>query len=363
FGFQGLPSEDCLREITPDTSKRLNDPAIEAHQKEEDGNSRMFRYMTASCRPPESFEELVYLSQWTQAEALSGAVLEWRARKPETMGALVWHFNDCWPALSCSLVDYRRRPKLAYWAIRQAFQPIALLLLPTRDGFRTVAVHDGPQSEEPRELVCRLKSFRLDGQLLEWKDSAIRLGPGETVEAGRHLLRSLGLSQPGDGVITGELLDGKNVLAAQMFCPVEARKCAFEAPKLECLLDCLVAGRRAVYLVRSANIVRGVELRLAGMPRARIRHENGFDIWPGREVWVQVDLPPGTSREEARKAIEFRCLNDAMPGRTIQWRSLDTGEGEGRATGADFDEPTLLIKLKTQDLVPKLKEGQSGRKT
>jgi beta-mannosidase len=40
-------------------------------------------------------------------------------------GVLVWQMNDCWPAISWSIVDYFLTKKPAYYAIRRTLKPIA----------------------------------------------------------------------------------------------------------------------------------------------------------------------------------------------------------------------------------------------
>ena len=354
FGFQSLPSEECVAEFTTEEDKSLNHPELEAHQKQKDGNIRLFRYAIGSCRPPETFEEMIYLSQWVQADALSLAIDSWRANKPWTMGAVIWHFNDCWPAISWSLVDYRRRPKLAYWAVRHAYSPTALMLLPSEEGLRAVALHDGAPWEAKQDLVCRLKAFDLSGRLLDWRDQPIMLEPNGKVEIGHFTLRSLGIQNPASSVVVGELIRGKAIIASKLFSPVEPRKAPYEEPRLSCYLDCILANRRAVFLIRSDNVVRGVELQVVGLRGGQIRHENAFDIWPKREVWVQAEVPPGTGRGELLDVLRFRCLNDAVEGSQVHWRPLPVQPGEGRAQETSLDAPIININMKTSDMVPKL---------
>ena len=49
---------------------------------------------------------IVVLSQIMQAFAIKSAVEIHRRSKPFCMGTLYWQFNDCWPAISWSSVDY-----------------------------------------------------------------------------------------------------------------------------------------------------------------------------------------------------------------------------------------------------------------
>jgi beta-mannosidase len=307
-----------------------------------------------ASRPPLDFDEAVYLTQWMQAEALTTGIDAWRANKPETMGTIIWHLNDCWPGITWSLIDYEKRPKLAYWAVRQAFAPTSLILIPSEIGLRAVAVNDGSPRDQEQRLTFRIKSYELDGRLLDWKDQEVVLPAGGKLELGVFTLRALGIQTPAKSVVVGELIDGRSVVAARMYAPIEPKHVVFPEPLVSCSLDCIVAGTRAIFVLRSENIVRGVEFDVGGAGGARVRFENSFDLWPQREVWVQVDLPGTVSPEELCAAARFRCLNDLSEGRRIAWRPLHVGQGEGRARDASQESPQFLVRMKSTDMIPKL---------
>jgi beta-mannosidase len=357
FGLQSLPSEETIRLFTDKTDRTLNQPEYEAHQKQEDGNVRLFRYIVQRCRPPENFEEMVYLGQWVQANALTLAIDHWRANKPETMGALVWHFNDCWPGITWSLVDYGKRPKLAYWALRQAFAPTSLVLLEAEEGLRVAAMNDGPLRTANQDLVCHLKGFTLDGQVLDWVNRPVDLPAGGKVEVGLFALDSFGVKDPTNCVVVGDLCSGRSILSSRLFAPVDPKKAQYPEPKVSAELDCVIKGQRAVFLVRSDNIVRGVEIQAHGLAGARVRYENAFDLWPGREVWVQVDLEHEVPPETLIKSMRYRTLNDAMPGRAVHWRDLPVIHGRGlmSETGR-LDQLLGDARMASSITVPKLQE-------
>lgn len=352
FGFQSLPSEDVIARFTKERDKTLTHEDFDAHQKEPEGNARLFRYLLARTRPPENFEELVYLSQWTQGDALSLAIDSWRANKPETMGTTVWHFNDCWPGITWSLVDAAGTPKLAFWMVRQAFESTSLILLPAEDGFRAVAVHDGPPWKGDQGFLCRLKAFTLDGQPLDWVEKEIDLPSNGKAELGLFTLESLGIKHAAKAVVVGELLSGRKVTATRLYAPVEPKKAHYPVPNIECTLDVVIANRRAVFQLRSTNIVRGVEFRCEGLDPTAVRFDNGFDLWPGREVWVHVDVPPDMDRETLKRSVRFRSLNDVTGGRTLAWRQLDVQEPEEEDTEPAFSTDDLPLGPASSDELP-----------
>jgi len=48
-------------------------------------------------------------------------------------GALQFCFKDCWPAITWSVVDYYRKRKLAYFTLKQAFNPLHVVMDPPYD--------------------------------------------------------------------------------------------------------------------------------------------------------------------------------------------------------------------------------------
>jgi beta-mannosidase len=70
----------------------------------------------------------IYLTQLCQSEAMTFAYRSWRRQWGDDRrcgGVLVWQMNDCWPAISWSIVDYFLTKKPAYYSIRRALKPIA----------------------------------------------------------------------------------------------------------------------------------------------------------------------------------------------------------------------------------------------
>ena len=76
---------------------------------------------------PGTLEEYVYVSQLLQAIACKYWVEE--ARLSEVNGGiLLWNVTDSWPQFSDSVIDYYRRPKLAYYFAKIAFNPLHVVL-------------------------------------------------------------------------------------------------------------------------------------------------------------------------------------------------------------------------------------------
>ncbi|MHA1237216.1 MAG: glycoside hydrolase family 2 protein, partial [Candidatus Hodarchaeales archaeon] len=120
FGIQSLPVQKTIDEIfSSDNQKHYNEiwefhncnmPKIEAN-------------LVKFVEPTKISEYIIY-SQAAQAFGLKYAIDTWRGRKWQMTGALIWQFNEPWPTICWSMIDYYNRPKMAYWFVKRAFNAI-----------------------------------------------------------------------------------------------------------------------------------------------------------------------------------------------------------------------------------------------
>jgi beta-mannosidase len=114
-----------------------------------------------------SLVQFIEATQKAQAFGLQVAIEHFRRRKYRASGTLLWQFNEPWPAICWSVVDYDRRLKLAYHKLQQIYNPILISLhyplIEYRPGTllraEIWAVNDLLQPFED----CRLRIF-LDGR-------------------------------------------------------------------------------------------------------------------------------------------------------------------------------------------------------
>jgi len=78
---------------------------MEYHQRSDEGNVKIVKYLTDHFRVPRDFPSMVYLTQVLQAEAVRTGVEYWRRSRRRTGGTLYWQLNDCWPVASWSSLD------------------------------------------------------------------------------------------------------------------------------------------------------------------------------------------------------------------------------------------------------------------
>jgi beta-mannosidase len=78
---------------------------------------------------PQSLEQFIEDSQAYQARFIQFHTEYYRRHKFRPCnGAHLFCFNDCWPALTWSVVDYYRKPKAGFMALQRAMAPLQALL-------------------------------------------------------------------------------------------------------------------------------------------------------------------------------------------------------------------------------------------
>jgi len=123
YGSQSLPELNSLKKFIPD--KDLWPPNWRVYNEHCLQEAILMRFIGES----RSLEEMIRKSQDYQAFQLKYHTEFYRRHKFNPCnGALHFVFNDCWPAITWSVIDYYRRKKKGYYALKQAFNPIHVMM-------------------------------------------------------------------------------------------------------------------------------------------------------------------------------------------------------------------------------------------
>ncbi|HIQ05793.1 MAG TPA: beta-galactosidase [Anaerolineae bacterium] len=127
YGAQALPNLETLQsmfgeeELWPTRPEHWKKWAFHDFQYDQTFN-------VARIDKGNSIEEFIANSQQYQFDLLKLATETYRQAKYEKVTSLFqFMFMDPWPAITWSVVDYYRRPKLGYEALRLAFQPVLIV--------------------------------------------------------------------------------------------------------------------------------------------------------------------------------------------------------------------------------------------
>jgi len=122
FGRQAPAKLKTLGEAIAKKDLRVNSKAMAHRQRATGGNAVIYDAALARFGlTPRTFEEWHAVTQGLQSEAMKIAISWSLENEPRCMGVLIWQLNDCWPALSWSLIDSAGREKPAYYEVQKLF--------------------------------------------------------------------------------------------------------------------------------------------------------------------------------------------------------------------------------------------------
>lgn len=164
FGYQSWPSLPTVKSFAPKTEWNICSPSFETHQKNARGNSIITEMFTRYFRFPNSFEQMLYLSQVQQALAIKTASEFWRANKPNCRGILYWQLNDCWPVSSWSSIEYTGRWKQLHYHAARFFAPQLATFVENEQG---VSLHLINDEHEPISFEGQITWYDWQGEALD----------------------------------------------------------------------------------------------------------------------------------------------------------------------------------------------------
>jgi beta-mannosidase len=129
FGYQSFPEPKTVRAFTNEEDRAsLITPVMKWHQRsgtgDVGGNEQMIQMMNHYFNPPKDFDTALWLSQILQGYGIKIGAEYWRQTMPKSMGCVFWQYNDIWPGMSWSSVDYFGRWKALQYMARKFYAPV-----------------------------------------------------------------------------------------------------------------------------------------------------------------------------------------------------------------------------------------------
>lgn len=175
FGLQAPPTVESLRQFLP--ADELWPPGA-GWQRHNADLPKLRRYaqwdgLSEVISPGQAgLAAFVAASQRAQAAGLQVLIEHVRRRKGETGGLALWQWNEPWPAICWSVIDYYGRPKLAAETLQRIMQPLLVsLAYPLRQ------YHAGDRlagklwivNDSPEALAGCTLTAALDGMTVQWQ--------------------------------------------------------------------------------------------------------------------------------------------------------------------------------------------------
>jgi beta-mannosidase len=179
FGFESYPDIKTIKSFTTEEDRNPFSSVMDDHQRCPGGNSKIFYYMSQYFKAPNNLKNTVYLSQISQADALSHGICHWRRHRGRCMGAVYWQLNDNWPSASWSSIDYYGRWKALHYQVKRDFAP---LLLSCEEKEETLSLWLSNEDREEKKGILRWQLTDFSGQIIK-EESRKALIPPFTSQA------------------------------------------------------------------------------------------------------------------------------------------------------------------------------------
>jgi len=310
FGTQALPSIKTLKSFCPDDKLRVGNLAVEKHNYQIDGNSRLYRYTSDLFGAAADIEQFIYLSQLAQARAAALYIEHLRAHNNINRGVLFWQYNDTAPAISWAAVDYQRRPKALYYYARRLFAPLLIAVVaqyqsetdtrpPQLESLSAVVINES-QNPVTGSIVCELIDFY--GNKIDNIKFPTALAPFTTSQAVKLPKAMTFPDEPAKLALCATLITDKGVTRQRLFFYLPDKYIEFPKANISQQIN-LVDNNRAILTLSSDVLARDVRIKVR--PYAELS-DNYIDLLPGidRQIELKFDSAPG----EIRPMVETTSL-------------------------------------------------------
>ncbi|KAH8804365.1 glycoside hydrolase family 2 protein [Xylogone sp. PMI_703] len=190
FGMKSYPSIKTINELISDPNELYpQSKTMDSWHMAPEDQPTIALYLIDHFKHKMTLESYTYTTQLLQSEAMSYAVRGWRRlwkgpNHEECAGNLIWQLNDCFPAVSWSLVNSAPRPKLAYYTTKRNYASVTVgisrrLEVTPKNEFTHVDVTKVVKVEI---WGSNLTIDSLDAELIERTKSNISIAPNRSTD-------------------------------------------------------------------------------------------------------------------------------------------------------------------------------------
>jgi len=166
FGIQASPAESTLaRWLAPDQMSLGSDGFL--NRIKDHPQDKVNAMLIPVTGLPDTLSQYVVFTQLVQAEGLKFGIEHYRRRKPHCSGTLIWQYNDCWPGISWSLIDFDRVRKASWFYVARAYAPVLGSFKTLDDGVIELWVTNDTRERVEFEATLTMSNF--DGKTL-WEE-------------------------------------------------------------------------------------------------------------------------------------------------------------------------------------------------
>jgi beta-mannosidase len=311
FGYQSFPELKTIVSFTNEEDRAsVVTPVMKWHQRsglgDTEGNQEMLNMIHHYFNAPKDFETTLWLSQILQGYGIKIGAEYWRQTMPKSMGCVFWQYNDIWPGMSWSSVDYFGRWKALHYLARKFYSPILVSGLEnTKDGTLDLFVTNDLM--EPAHGKLKWKAADLTGHVLAQDSFHVELLSRKSINVKKLNLHEQIGQLGASGFLTwlelevhGQIVSDNLVLFAL------PREYKLQDPQLNTNVDATPDG--FLVTVTSQNPALWVWL---GLDDADARYgDNFFHLIPGTPQKILVQPWTQLGKDDFVRQLRVRSLFD-----------------------------------------------------
>jgi beta-mannosidase len=293
FGAMGPPVFETLREFMPEDKLMPPDgPFWESYNRD---NPRAIRDSGPSCQQMavdlvrkmmgdfSTAEQFAALGGILQGEFLKAQIEHYRREKWTISGAFFWMFNDRWPSVGWSLVDYYLSPKIAYYYVKRACAPVIVSFKQLEDSVEVFVTSDERLSEIDATLHVGVTTF--DACEFAAEELKVNLPANRSASFWASEPIDKLFSDPSRQCLTALLVVRGQVIARSIYFPLLFSEMDFPAPKLLVQRD---QSDEEAFKMNIATDRFARNVCIANLPSGARLSDNYFDLLPGELHEVTV---------------------------------------------------------------------------
>jgi beta-mannosidase len=279
FGFQGPANQSTLEKVIPDKERNSQGYLFEFHNKQVEGNERMFRFLSGHLPVRTTWKDFIYLTQLNQGVALKTCIEQWRFNYPHTNGSIIWQLNDCWPVTSWALIDSDLKPKLSYFLVKNAFQHQFIKFTSDSDQINIYLLNDDTNGfkgyYEIAEVDLNISKVKSKRNKIKTNKERTRIN---TIKLSDNI-------KSGRSIVMASLFDENNELIHRNYFSAQTWKYLI-LPRAE--ITASVTSRNNKYYIQVKSDKPGFFVTIYS-DEVKLDY-NGFHILPGEELFIPVTL-------------------------------------------------------------------------
>ena len=306
YGFQAFPEISTIQKMAKPEEWNLDSETLKCHEKHPAGFQTIKTYMQREYKVPDKPEDYIYVSQLLQAYGIKTAIEAHRNAKPTCMGTLYWQFNDCWPVVSWSGMDYYHNKKALQYFVKKAYNDILVTLTDNEKNI-TIRVNSDRNNDVRSRLEFQLIDFKGKVRWEEKRSVTIKPGMNKVIEEVDKRLILADVSQHKSMVFVAKVLVDDQLVSQNLLYFKKPKDLALEDPGISYEMIKLSGGIEIK--LSTKQLAKNVFISFENCDSRDIQlSDNFFDMLPGTTVSIFANT--SESIEDLKNMIQIKTLFD-----------------------------------------------------